>query len=380
MQTDKLKFKKNIIGIVSLVFLSGVSLAFAQDQDGASNVASPADAGSLQPQIASSNANSSPTPTQVSAAPPAPLSQSMPTTTVRSSETSRSEMDSDTPAVQMSPLSYSASQAAMLSTVPQDEAPNAEASAAFNALMKQNMPLTPQQVVKLRQLIDMSQRAAATPPTVPPKPVSTTIVMNLAPGTTPPAIRLARGYVSSLVFVDSTGAPWPIAAYDIGDPKIANIQWDGKSNVLLIQAANAYGNGNIVLRLAGLMTPLTLELVSGQRVVDYRTDIHVSGIGPNAKDIAAGNGLPASANQLLLSVLDGIAPPGSKALTVKGGDCQAWLLGDKMYLRTRFALLSPGWVGKMVSPDGMNAYEVQKSSAVLISQYGEPVELKIEGF
>lgn len=379
MQTDKLKFKKNIIGIVSLVFLSGVSLAFAQDQDGATNVASPADAGSLQPQVASSNANSSPTPAQVSAAPPAPLSQSMPTTTVRS-ETSRSEMDSDTPAVQMSPLSYSESQAAMLSTVPQNEAPNAEASAAFNALMKQNMPLTPQQVVKLRQLIDMSQRAAATPPTVPPKPVSTTIVMNLAPGTTPPAIRLARGYVSSLVFVDSTGAPWPIAAYDIGDPKIANIQWDGKSNVLLIQAANAYGNGNIVLRLAGLMTPLTLELVSGQRVVDYRTDIHVSGIGPNAKDIAAGNGLPASANQLLLSVLDGIAPPGSKALTVKGGDCQAWLLGDKMYLRTRFALLSPGWVGKMVSPDGMNAYEVQKSSAVLISQYGEPVELKIEGF
>jgi intracellular multiplication protein IcmK len=55
-------------------------------------------------------------------------------------------------------------------------------------------------------------------------------------------------------------------------------------------------------------------------------------------------------------------------------------MGDKMFLRTRFTLLSPGWVGKMVSPDGMYAYEVQRSSSVLVSLYGEPVELKIEGF
>jgi intracellular multiplication protein IcmK len=247
-------------------------------------------------------------------------------------------------------------------------------------LLQQNMPLTPQQVIRLRQLLDVSQRAAATPPTVPPKPVSTTIIMNLAPGTTPPAIRLAKGYVTSLVFVDSTGAPWPIAGYYIGDPKATNIQWDSKSNVLLMQAASPYSNGDIVVRLVGLMTPITLELVSGQRVVDFRTDVHVSGLGPNSKDIPIDNGLPNSANQLLLSVLDGIAPPGSKLLVVKGGECQAWLMGDKMFLRTRFTLLSPGWMGKMVSPDGMYAYEVQRSSSVLVSLYGEPVELKIEGF
>lgn len=282
--------------------------------------------------------------------------------------------------VQSPPLSYEESQAIMLNSVPATKASNPDANAAFNALMQQNMPLTPQQVVKLRQLIDISQRAASTPPTIPPKPVSTTIVINLAPGTTPPAIRLAKGYVSSLVFVDSTGAPWPIAAYDIGDPKLVNIQWDGKSNILLMQAANPYIDGNIVIRLVGLMTPLTLELVSGQRVVDFRTDIHVSGLGPNTKDLPAGNGLPPGASPLLLSVLDGIAPPGGKLLTVKGGDCQAWSLGDKMYLRTRLTLLSPGWVGKMVSPDGMYAYELQKSSSVLVSQYGEPIELKIEGF
>jgi intracellular multiplication protein IcmK len=51
-----------------------------------------------------------------------------------------------------------------------------------------------------------------------------------------------------------------------------------------------------------------------------------------------------------------------------------------MYLRTRLTLLSPGWVGRMVSPDGMMAYELQKTSSVLVSQYGNPMTLKIEGF
>jgi intracellular multiplication protein IcmK len=287
---------------------------------------------------------------------------------------------SQVPKIEAKPLTFQQSQQVMLNAVPPSGPADPDATAAFNSMMQQNMPLTPEQVVRLRQLIDVSQRAAAVPPTIPPKPVSTTIMVNLAPGSTPPAIRLAQGYVSSLVFVDSVGAPWPIASYDIGDPKTTGIQWDNKSNILLIQAISPYSESNLVIRLVGLPTPITVELVSGQRVVDYRADIHVSGLGPNSKDIPIGTQLPKSANQLLLDVLDGIAPSGSKALTVKGADCQAWILGDTMYLRTRFTVLSPGWIGRMVSPDGMNAYEMQKSSSVLISQYGNPVELKVEGF
>lgn len=277
------------------------------------------------------------------------------------------------------PLTFTESQQVMLDSAPPSKPASAESTEAFNGLLQQNMPLTPQQVVRLRQMIDVSQRAAAIPANVPPKPVSSTLMVNLAPGATPSAIRLAQGYVSSLVFVDSTGSPWPIASYDVGDPKANTIQWDGKSNILLIQAIAPYSDSNIVIRLIGLATPVTLELVSGQRVVDYRADIHVSGIGPNSKDIPSGTRLPDSASQLLLGVLDGVAPPGSKQLSVRGGDAQVWLLGDKMYLRTRFTVLSPGWVGKMVSPDGMNAYEIQTTSSILISQYGEPVELKVGG-
>jgi len=285
------------------------------------------------------------------------------------------------PARKYRPLTYEESLAVMLRSAPPALVPQSEdADIAFNQLLQQNIPLSPQQVVQLRQQIDAAQRAAAITPVIPPKPVSSTIMINLAPGTTPPAVRLAQGYVSSLLFVDSTGAPWPIAAFDVGNPKAVNIQWDGKSNILLLQAVNPYSNGDIVIRLVGLPTPITLELVSGQRVVDYRVDIHVSGIGPNTKELPTGTALPNSASQLLLGVLDGVAPPGSRFLTIRGADAQAWLLGERMYLRTRFTVLSPGWISTMVSSDGMHAYEMPRTSSVLISRYGEPAELRVEGF
>lgn len=284
------------------------------------------------------------------------------------------------PLVSSPPISYKRSQEIMLRSAPSSPPPSPDAVAAFNGMLAQHMPLTPKQVVQLRQLIDKSQRAASIPATIPPKPVSSTLIINLSPGATPPAIRIAQGYVSSLVFVDSGGSPWPIAGFEVGDPKTTTIQWDGKSNIIFMQAISPYSQGNLVIRLVGLLTPITLEIVSGQRVVDYRTDIHVPGIGPNSKDFSIGTSLPLSANQFLLSVLDGVAPPGSRELVVKGGEGQVWLVGDTMYLRTRLTLLSPGWVGKMTSPDGMFAYELQRTSSVLVSQYGNPVELKVEGY
>ena len=283
--------------------------------------------------------------------------------------------------IESPPMSYSKSQAMMLDSLPKTKVDQQSDSAqAFDAMVQQSMPLSPRQVVQLRQLIDQSQRAAVIPATIPPKPVSSTMIINLAPGTTPPAIRLAQGYVTSLVFVDSAGSPWPIASYDLGNAKATSIQWDGKGNVLLIQATQPYGDSDVVIRLVGLATPVTLELVSGQRVVDYRTDIHVPGFGPNSKNLPIGTGVPSSASPILLSVLDGVAPSGSTQLIVRGdSDCLAWMLGDRMYLRTRMTVLSPGWTGRMVSPDGMIAYEMGMSSSVLVSRYGEPIELKIEG-
>lgn len=250
---------------------------------------------------------------------------------------------------------------------------------AFEGVTRQLFPLTPEQIVRLKQIYEASEFAEASPAGTPPKPTATSQFVNLSPGSTPPVIRLSQGFVSSLVFLDSTGAPWPISAYDLGDPTAFNIQWDKTSNTLMIQAQKLYNYGNLAVRLKGLNTPVMLTLIPGQKAVDYRVDLRVQGYGPNANTTPIEEGIPPSANDVLLHVLDGVPPQGSQRLTVSGGDARAWLLGDKMFVRTNLTILSPGWISSMTSADGMHAYEMQKSPVLLVSWHGKVMQLKVEG-
>lgn len=250
---------------------------------------------------------------------------------------------------------------------------------AFKDMTRSLYPLTPEQIVRLKQIYNTSEYAQASTAGTPPKPTATSQFVNLSPGSTPPVIRLSQGFVSSLVFLDSTGAPWPIAAYDLGDPGAFNIQWDKTSNTLMIQAMKLYNYGNLAVRLRGLNTPVMLTLIPGQKAVDYRVDLRVQGYGPNAKSMPMEEGIPPSASDLLLHVLDGVPPPGSKRLVVSGGDARAWLLSEKMYVRTNLTVLSPGWLASMTSADGMHAYEMQKSPVLLVSWHGKVMQLKVEG-
>jgi intracellular multiplication protein IcmK len=253
------------------------------------------------------------------------------------------------------------------------------AKLAFEGVAEQLFPLSPEEIIRLKQMYHTSEFARESPAGTPPKPTATSQFVNLSPGSTPPVIRLSQGFVSSLVFLDSTGAPWPISAYDLGDPAAFNIQWDKTSNTLMIQSIKLYTYGNLAVRLRGLNTPVMLTLIPGQKAVDYRVDLRVQGYGPNAKNIPTTQGLPSSADDVLLHVLDGVPPPGSTRLTVSGGDARAWYLNEKMYVRTNLTILSPGWIGTMTSADGMHAYEMQKSPVILVSWHGKVMQLKVEG-
>lgn len=250
---------------------------------------------------------------------------------------------------------------------------------AFKDMTHNLYPLTPEEIVELRQMHQTVELAKASTPGTPPKPTATSQFVNLSPGSTPPVIRLAQGFVSSLVFLDSTGAPWPISAYDLGDPGAFNIQWDKTSNTIMIQAMKLYNYGNLAVRLRGLNTPVMLTLIPGQKAVDYRVDLRVQGYGPNAKNMPMEEGIPPSASELLLHVLDGVPPPGSQRLVVSGGDARAWLSNDRMFVRTNLTVLSPGWLASMTSADGTHAYEMQKSPVLLVSWHGKVMQLKVEG-
>ncbi len=273
----------------------------------------------------------------------------------------------------------SANQSATSSSAATSAKALSPSEAAFANLVRNMMPLTPTQIKTLHYLFNKSQKAASTYPGIPPKPTSTSVIVNLAPNSTPPVIRLRAGYVTSLDFVDSTGQPWPIVAYDIGDPKAFNVapnQPNGKSNTILVQALDTYKAGNLAVKLKGKSTWIMLTLMPGQRAVDYRVDLHVPGLGPDAKPVV--NGLPNTANPKLLTFLNGVPPQGATAVDVTGGPAQAWIYKGELYLRTQMTVLSPAWKATMSSADGTHVYEMQKAPIVLASERGAMVKLNIK--
>lgn len=240
------------------------------------------------------------------------------------------------------------------------------------------LPMTPDQIRSLHALFDETQRAGSEAAGIPPLPTSTAVQVRLEPGATPPVIRLSAGIVTSLVLVDSTGAPWPIKAYSIGNPKAFNIAWEPKSNLLLIQSLTISKTGNLAIVLKGLNTPIMVTLMSGQKAVDYRVDLRIPGFGPNAQPSI--EGLPGTESPFLLDVLNGIPPQGSKKLVLANCiSCELWALNKRFYLRTRFTLLSPAWISKMSSPDGTHAYELNQTPVLLLSEYGKVFTLNVEG-
>ncbi len=259
---------------------------------------------------------------------------------------------------------------------------------AFEQLKKTIFPLTNPQILELRRLYNANTAAKSVVHRVPPKPVSSAMVINLEPGATPPVVRLGAGFVTSLVFLDATGAPWPIRGYDIGDPQSFSIKWQPEgqkikdasnilSNTLLIQSNAMYKQGNLAVILQGLNTPLMVTLIPGQKEVDYRVDVQVPRNGPMAHPVHKFMANATSPD--LLDVLNHIAPKGSKSLTVKGGG-EAWIKGSQMYLRTKHTVISPSWYGTMSSSDGaVHAYALPPSSVVLALSHGRTVKLTIGG-
>lgn len=250
---------------------------------------------------------------------------------------------------------------------------------AFQNMTGKMFPMTADQIRALRDVYEATKRITAEPSRIPPRPVVSSQTVSLSPGTVPPVIRLANGYVTSVVFVDETGAPWPIAAYSIGNPQAFNIQWDNESNLLMIQGQGAYVTGNMAVSLAKLPTPLMLTIVSEQNVVDYRVDFRVQGRGPNANGSIIGSSLPQNSNQLLMNLLDGVPPGDARSLEITGGPAEAWLRGGTLFLRTPLTVLSPSWTATMTSPDGTKVYQMNPTPMVLVSDRGQSVVLKVKG-
>lgn len=248
-------------------------------------------------------------------------------------------------------------------------------------------PFSNQEIVRLREQLDSTRKAKAHQPVRTVPRISSTSV-DLSPGSALPIARTLPGETTTLVFVDATGAPWPLAAIPrVSDKRYFDIEWLEGTPALVVSALSSYEDGNVTVFLKGLATPIVVKLSSGEpdsksksRIVDYRLDLRVPGRGPNAKAPLLGPDKIALYDDVMQGFLDGIPPRDAKQVRALGeapARTQVWQYGNAFFVRTSHDIQT-AFDQSMASADGTRVYRIAPTPYVTLSDMGRAVTLQLD--
>lgn len=249
---------------------------------------------------------------------------------------------------------------------------------AYNSASRGLFPLTPEQIKEIMRKMEETQNAAIQPSYGQPKPEVAVQTISLDPGATPPEVKVAVGYVTTLTILDATGQPWPIIDIGVGGNFDIPTPESG-THIVRITPMTRFGYGNLSVRLKDLATPVTFRLSAGNDIVHYRYDARIPSNGPNARAQLIQRQKVSPGDDVIMAVLDNAVPAGAKKLKVSGTDTRtaAYKFNDRTFVRTPLSMLSPSWDASVSSADGMTVYEVGDTPVILLSDNGQMLRVRL---
>lgn len=253
-------------------------------------------------------------------------------------------------------------------------------------ILQDERQLTPELLREFKRLRHALEREAAAPVGTPGIPVSRSVSVSLAPGAVPLPIRLEPNVVTSLVFSDSTGAPWPIADFSPGAADVLQLPDKGvvvskKMNVLTLALKQDFVSTNLSILLEGANAPLVFAVVSGQKKTDYRLDINVQAKSPLNTAETVVSGFESGIRGEMQDILDGTPPESAVELKITGDEsARAWKIGEFFYVRTRTTITSPAAISAARSVDGMQAFKLPETPLMYAIAGGKFITLRLSGY
>jgi intracellular multiplication protein IcmK len=240
------------------------------------------------------------------------------------------------------------------------------------------LPLSPDQIRGFMHKLEQTQEAALPPYNGTPNGQVRIATLSLDPGTQPPQINLASGYVTTINIFDATGEPWPILDVGVGGNFEVSPTQAG-TQVVRVMPLTRVGTGNLSILLKDLPTPVILRLSAGGPNVDLRYDARVPKYGPNAKMPIIDRPRLEAGDESIMLMLANVPPTDAKRMKVAGLDARtmAWVLNNHVYVRTPLTLLSPAWNASVSSGDGMTVYEIGDAPVLLMSDNGAVVRAQL---
>lgn len=256
-------------------------------------------------------------------------------------------------------------------------------SADLDSVVADYMSMTPDEIKSVRQKVNARAKAAAELPVPEPKPVTGSISVSLAPGSQPPVIRPFINNTTIFVVIDSTGQPWPVENFIVGDDSAFSVKrfdLNPKGSSFSIVPKGMYSRTNLALKLEGQDTPIIINLIAGQSELDSRVEVRVQGRGPNASIVS--QEMVQGTDARLLPILDGIPPENAKKLKANGeSNTSVWLKNGRFIVRTPLKIISPASNSFVSSAEGnMNVYVINKVPQLRGIVDGKIVSVNISGY
>jgi intracellular multiplication protein IcmK len=252
---------------------------------------------------------------------------------------------------------------------------------AFDLALQSLLPLRPEEIRELLEHFDRTQESVELPVYPMPKPVVAVETIPLDPGTKPAVVMVAHGHVTTMNFLDSSGAPWPIEDISwAGNFEVIQSGATTGTHIIRITPQSEFAYGNMSIKLLTLQTPVIITMETSRDLVHYRFDAIIAENGPMAEAPLIQEGITLTAgNPNMSSVLQGLSPDGAEKLTVSGVDSRtsAYRIGNETFVRTPLTLLSPSWSSSTASADGMRVYTIQNAPVLLLSDNGKMVRARL---
>ncbi|WP_305910435.1 DotH/IcmK family type IV secretion protein (plasmid) [Methylomarinum sp. Ch1-1] len=247
------------------------------------------------------------------------------------------------------------------------------AEMAFQKSKQSVLLLNPDQVKDFKKDFDKTQEAIRSYSK--PKLVSESRNITLRPGEKTTLLRLMPGYTSTVVFVDSTGAPWPISHVTPGNPSWFNVDKPKDlmpGNLITVNPLANHVNSNIVVTLKDNDAPIIIELSADvdlskkKTIADALTTYRINERGPNAEIPVFSEPTQSPTDSLMSGFLDGVPPEGALlAKSSAGHYATIWNYQQKRYVRTPNKLLWPDR-SNIVRGHNINVYEIPVTPAVVL--------------
>lgn len=256
---------------------------------------------------------------------------------------------------------------------------NYEKNQAYKAAVDDQVPLTPAQIIELRQLLRSAEMAKTKPLNGGINNEIRTIDIDVdAPK--PITLNVAPGYASSIVFFDHSGSPWPIDGDIIGNKTAFDSKQGSKENnhSAVFEIKQNFVESNALINLVGLNVPIVVKLNGNDQNVDARLSVRIPKFGPNAQMQTYASGELRSASAEALKVLDGDKLPNGKRYRLKGLNGEVTYANQTLYIRTKANLISPPWKNMVNSSTGYKVYELPPVNNLLFAIDGEMINATIE--